>query len=214
MIRRGGARVGEAFEPVYEVVDYLDRPLKGVADFGGIPHRFCLVGWASPPLAATGTWETLEPWLLEHWNPDEDRYALAPTTAPGEPATWARAAFLGVEPGFEVPAGGASALRVRWRPVPIQERLGHILEAQRWATLVGVPDTPAYICVGIYLVPADLEEVRPDLRQRNPELPATGDEGRYQMVPVFPAAARSRAEAPCGYFQGVWFAYVPALAVD
>jgi hypothetical protein len=98
--------------------------------------------------------------------------------------------------------------------VPIQERLDRILEAQRWAPLVDVPDTPAYLCVRFYLAPLDLEQVRPDLRPREPELPELGDEGRYDMVPVFPAVTRSGEKAPCGYFQGVWFAYVPMLAVD
>ena len=94
----------------------------------------------------------------------------------------------------------------------IRNSLETILEAQRW----GGPDgcdlgIPAYICIGFWLSDDDMEAIRSELRRDN--YPDVGEVGRYRSVPVFPATARPVERSPWGFFEGVWFGYLPCLSV-
>ena len=206
--------MSEFSESVCEITDYLDRPLKGVAKYRGILHRFCCVGWVSPPPEVAATWETLQPWFLEHWDPDEDRYQLIPVDGGTESSVWMRARFQGAEPGFEIPVAGLESLRVDWSPISIRERLDRILETGRWGGPEGCTlDTPAYLCVRFWLNDEDLETIRPDFT-RDADYPNLGEVGRYRSIPVFPLSDRVAEMLPAACYQSVWFWYVPCLCVD
>jgi hypothetical protein len=93
--------MSEEFEVVHSVDDYYDGPRTGVADFGGSPHRFRCLGWASPGGPD------------EPWDPHEDRFELVPVGAVVAVAV-ARGEFRVRQPCPDLPPGVPRQLEVGW----------------------------------------------------------------------------------------------------
>lgn len=92
-----------SFEPVHEVTDYHEGPRTGVADFRGVPHRFCSVNWSPEegPKAKTN-WDD-DCFLL---SPVDDGFSDEPVIAKGKFRVRASAPAL--------PPGVIRPLEVRW----------------------------------------------------------------------------------------------------
>ena len=75
--------IGGAIQMIVELVHtveetYLGLPNKGVADFGGVAHRFAILGLCS------FDW-TQPDWFFESKLPDHDLYELVPLADPSKP---------------------------------------------------------------------------------------------------------------------------------
>jgi hypothetical protein len=96
--------MGEEFEPVHGVEDYYDGPRTGVADFRGVPHRFCSLGWVTPD-GPDGPWD-----------PNDDRFELRPVSDPAAPLVVARGEFRFLRRDPALPPGVLGTCEVRWIP--------------------------------------------------------------------------------------------------
>ena len=94
--------MGEEFETVHYVEDYYDGPRTGIADFGGLPHRFRCLGWVSPD-GPDGP-----------WYPREDRFELVPIGLGVAGVAVAHGEFRVREPYPELRPGVLRPLEVRW----------------------------------------------------------------------------------------------------
>jgi hypothetical protein len=182
-----------AAEWVYTIEEtYHGLPKKGVADFGGVAHRFAMLGLES------FDWTQPE-WYFEDRAPDHDLYELVPVAEPSKPKIVRHGHFSDRKDAIE------------WKPLSIQERLDRIGGAQRGAgEEFGLPKYTPFMVGSFYLNDVDLNEIRPLLKD-DPEKPNVGQIGRYEGVAVFPLSARpalpSVEELPIAEYEGVFYGY-------
>jgi len=201
----------ETFWPVYEVGDYYDRPLSGVAVFRGIPHRFCQIGWIPIPADPGPGRHAWAQEMIRSPRLGVDHYKLIRVDDESSDPVWVRADFRGTISGVELPPGGASSLSVCWRPITVQERIDNIFRSQQWCgSGYGMPEGAPFLVMGLYLGDADLDAIRPELLPRDPRLVDLGEIGRYHAVPVYHRASPQAASCELkGSYLGVGFGYIP-----
>jgi hypothetical protein len=96
----------------------------------------------------------------------------------------------------------------------IRQRLDAILSAQRGeCEAFGLTDADYFFVIGLYLNPADLDAVRPALRD-DPDRSVPGVGLRYRGYPVYPVVDRPVAGSGCAEYRNVWFTYFPLSHVD
>lgn len=193
-------------ENVHAVDETHDgRPKRGIADFLGVPHKFCLLGFGSWDLSA-------EEWYLTGIVPDHDLYELVPVAHPSKPKIVRHGHFSqrksseGLQPNH-----ACSWQAVEWKPLSIQERLDRIGKAQRVAgPEFGLPKYTPFLVGRFYLNDKDLDEIRPLLKD-DPEKPKVGQVGRYRGIAVFPLSSRpvvpSDEELAIAEYEGVFYGY-------